>query len=59
MAILSLQPEPCREIFGMGKDDLLTKYQFGCQQGLMNAGYLRSSDRECLTALMMYLVRSR
>jgi hypothetical protein len=55
MAVLSLSPEPCKEIFGMDRDDLLTKYQFGSQQALMNAGYLRSHDRECLIALMYSL----
>lgn len=32
------------------------KYQFGCQQALSNCGFLRSSDRDCLTALYLYLV---
>lgn len=58
MAIVGLKPATCKEIFGAERDDLLTKYQFGCQQALMNAGYLRSTDRECLTALLMHLVRA-
>lgn len=32
------------------------KYQFGCQQALLNCGVLQSSDRDCLTALYLYLV---
>lgn len=55
MAVLSLS-EDCQTIFGMQKDDLLKKYQFGCQQALLKCGFLRSPDRDCLTALYLYLV---
>jgi hypothetical protein len=55
-AILSLQDD-CQAIFGSSKEDLLTRFQFGCQQALLNCGFLRSSDRDCLTALYLYLVR--
>ena len=56
VSFLSLTDGECREIFGSSKEDLLTKYQFGCQQALLNSEFLRSGDRECLTALFLYLV---
>ena len=55
-SILSLSTDVCLTTFGSSKDDLLTRYQFGCQQALLNCGFLRSSDRDCLTALYLYLV---
>ncbi|KAJ5273594.1 hypothetical protein N7478_008719 [Penicillium angulare] len=55
MAIQSLATETCQAIFGLSRDDLLTKYQFGCQQALLNCQFLRSDDRECLTALFLFL----
>ncbi|KAJ5108824.1 hypothetical protein N7456_005499 [Penicillium angulare] len=55
MAIQSLAAETCQSIFGLSRDDLLTKYQFGCQQALLNCQFLRSDDRECLTALFLFL----
>jgi hypothetical protein len=57
MAVLSLAVEDCVAMFGSSKQNLLKKYQVGCQQALLNCGFLRSSDRECLTALFLYLVR--
>jgi hypothetical protein len=55
-SILSLVAEDCQTMFGSSKEDLLMRYQFGCQQALLNCGFLRSSDRDCLTALYLYLV---
>lgn len=59
ISILSLTADSCHSMFGSSKDDLLTKYQFGCQQALLGCGFLRSSDRDCLTALFLYLVSPR
>jgi hypothetical protein len=56
MAILSLSVDDCQTIFGSSRKDLLTKFQFGCQQALLNSSFLRSGDRDCLTALYLYLV---
>jgi len=55
-AILSLVVDDVQAIFGLSKEDLLTRFQFGCQQALLNCSFLRSSDRDCLTALYLYLV---
>lgn len=55
MATLSLGADECEARFGLPKDDLLVKYQFGCQQALLNSGFLRTNNRDCLTALYLYL----
>ena len=56
MSILSLQDDECLAMFLSSKEDLLTRYQFGCQQALSNCRFLQSNDRDCLTALFLYLV---
>lgn len=56
VAILSLAVDDCLAIFGSSKEDLLTKFQFGCQQALLNCCFLQTNDRDCLTALYLYLV---
>lgn len=53
---VSLIEDDCQAIFGSSKEDLLTRFQFGCQQALLNCGFLRTNDRDCLTALFLYLV---
>ncbi|MBE3042019.1 fungal specific transcription factor domain-containing protein [Candidatus Bathyarchaeota archaeon] len=58
MAIRSLSPVDCEAAFLHGKDDLLLRYQSGCQQALMNCGFLRTNSRDCLTAYYLYLVSS-
>ncbi|KAJ5183961.1 hypothetical protein N7492_001577 [Penicillium capsulatum] len=55
-SILSLAVDECLSIFGLGKEDLLAKYQFACQHALLNCGFLRSESRESLTALYLFLV---
>lgn len=56
IAIMSLTADECQYAFESPKEELLTKYQFGCQQALLNCGYLRTGDRECLTAFYLFLV---
>ncbi|KAI5456481.1 hypothetical protein BGZ63DRAFT_429127 [Mariannaea sp. PMI_226] len=56
MSILSLPESECQSIFGFSKDHLLARYQFACQQALLNHGYLRSNNLDSLTALYLYLV---
>jgi hypothetical protein len=56
VAILSLAEEECLSMFDAPRERLLTKYQLGCQQALTSCGFLRSNDRDCLTALYLYLV---
>ncbi|CAI6308345.1 unnamed protein product [Periconia digitata] len=55
MAILSLEDSDCRSTFAGSKPELLKRYQFGCQQALQNSGFLKSEDRDCLTAFFLYL----
>ncbi|RAK74434.1 uncharacterized protein BO72DRAFT_202083 [Aspergillus fijiensis CBS 313.89] len=59
VSLSSLSGEQCSVLFGAAKKELLTGYQFACQQALRDCGILRSSDRECLTALYLYLVSIR
>jgi hypothetical protein len=58
VAILTLSEEECLTMFSSPRESLLKKYQLGCQQALMACGFLRSPDRDCLTALYLYLVRN-
>lgn len=55
-AIQSLSTHECENFFALPKDDLLTRYQFGCQQALLNCRFLRTDNRDCLTALFLLLV---
>ena len=59
ISTISLGPEECWAVFATSKEDLLSRYQFGCQQALMQAAFLRTEDIECLTALYLYMVRDR
>lgn len=56
ISIMSLTTDECQAMFGSLKENLLSRYQLGCQQALLNCGYLRTGDRECLTALYLFLV---
>ena len=55
-AIISLGEEDCRSTLGESKSKLLRKYQDACRQALLNCGFLRSRERDCLTAYFLYLV---
>ena len=57
-AILSITDEECLSIFGEDRDTLNLRYQSGCQQALVNAGFLRTLDMRVLIALFLYLVSS-
>ncbi|KOS44959.1 hypothetical protein ACN38_g4076 [Penicillium nordicum] len=59
VSTLSLTEDQCSAFFGSPKKDLLTSYQSACQQALRGCSILRSSDRESLTALYLYLVSIR
>lgn len=56
MSVMSLTAGECQTAFGSSKEDLMAKYQFACQQALLDCGYLRTGDRECLTAFYLFLV---
>lgn len=56
VSITSLTADECQASLGSSRDNLLARYQSGCQQALLNCGYLRTSDRECLTAFYLFLV---
>ncbi|KAJ4137280.1 hypothetical protein NW768_002862 [Fusarium equiseti] len=59
MAVLSLSCEECESMFKTSKNELTTRYHFGCQQALLNCNFLRTGSRDCLTALFLYLVSVR
>jgi hypothetical protein len=59
MSIVSLTAEECHAIFKSQKQDLLIKFQFACEQALIECKFLRTSNLDCLTALYLYLVSSQ
>ncbi|RAK97960.1 transcription factor domain protein [Aspergillus ibericus CBS 121593] len=59
VAIRSLVDEECQTLIGAAKKEILKGYQFGCQQALLNCDVLRSGNRDCLTALLLYLISVR
>ncbi|KAI3324420.1 hypothetical protein HD806DRAFT_495026 [Xylariaceae sp. AK1471] len=56
ISVLSLSDEDCQTMFNASKKDLLTRNHLACQEALLNCGYMRTNDRDCLTALHLYLV---
>ncbi|KAI5205135.1 hypothetical protein E4T39_03185 [Aureobasidium subglaciale] len=59
VAVMSLSKLESRDMFGCEKEDLMQRYRFGCQQALLKCGFLQTDDRDCLTALFLYLVAVR
>lgn len=55
-AVMSLGEEECRGVFGEEKTGLLSRYQDACLRALVACGFLRSRERDCLTAFFLYLV---
>lgn len=55
-AIFSLTETDCFAMFASPRSSLLAAYQMGCQQALVNSSFLRTTSRDCLTALYLYLV---
>lgn len=56
VSVSGLGDDDCQTMFGRAKQSLLANYRFGCRQALQRCEALRSDDRECLTALYLYLV---
>ncbi|CAI7570375.1 unnamed protein product [Penicillium pancosmium] len=56
IAVMSLTTEECQASFSSSRDEMLSKYQFACQQALLNSEYLRTNDRECLAAFYLFLL---
>ncbi|PVI05339.1 putative C6 transcription factor [Periconia macrospinosa] len=55
MAIFSLDKDECLATFSSSRSELLTRYQFGCLQALQNCAFLKSNDRDTLTAFFLYI----
>ncbi|KAI5923491.1 hypothetical protein F4810DRAFT_669088 [Camillea tinctor] len=56
ISVSTLSTDDCQGTFGLSKEDLITKFHFGCQQALQNCRFLQTSDRNVLTAFFLYLV---
>jgi hypothetical protein len=56
VSIFSLDQAECIEMFHSSRHDLLKSYQLGAREALLNCRFLRTEDRDCLTALHLYLV---
>ncbi|CAE7186311.1 hypothetical protein PTNB73_06510 [Pyrenophora teres f. teres] len=56
MAVFSLTQYQCQMMFGTPRGDVIRGYQLGAREALLNCGFLKTSDRECLTALHLYLI---
>jgi hypothetical protein len=56
VAIFSLGHKDCLKQFGQSREALLSQYQLGAREALLNCTFLRSGDRDVLTALHFYLV---
>ncbi|KAL3473827.1 hypothetical protein BJX99DRAFT_189353 [Aspergillus californicus] len=59
VATMTLLPQDCQELFALSKDQLVNGYHRSCRQALVQSGFLCSDDRDCLTALYLYLVSLR
>ncbi|EUC32429.1 hypothetical protein COCCADRAFT_5836 [Bipolaris zeicola 26-R-13] len=55
MAVSSLDQDQCQTMFGAPRIEVLRGYQLGAREALLNCGFMKSSNRECLTALHLYL----
>jgi len=55
-AVVSLNNAECESIFGEGQSVLLTQYQSGGQQALLNAEFLKTRDITVLQAFSLLLV---
>ncbi|KAF1943977.1 hypothetical protein EJ02DRAFT_420781 [Clathrospora elynae] len=56
MAVFSLNQDECLIMFGTPREDIIRRYQLGAKEALLNCGFLKTSDRDCLTALHLYLI---
>lgn len=59
ISIVSLTDEQCLSQFGSDRSDLLAGYQLATQQALIDCKFLSTENRDCLTALVLYLMSVR
>ena len=59
VALLSLSESECLAIFKAPRSELLARYQIACREALLCCKFLHSRNRNCLTALYLYLVNRR
>ncbi|KAK2753330.1 hypothetical protein FQN55_003459 [Onygenales sp. PD_40] len=58
-SVTSLSEDECQGQLGEPKETLLSRFQFGTKQSLINAKFMRSSDLTILRAFALYLVTIR
>lgn len=54
--LVSMSDTECDAIMGEGKSTVMRKFRSGCQQALINASFLKSSDMMVLQALVLLLL---
>ncbi|KAI9687577.1 MAG: hypothetical protein M1822_002187 [Bathelium mastoideum] len=59
MSVRSIDPQDCQSIFGSSKESLLKRYQFGCQQALLNfeVSVRPSVDPQSLSSMLSVAIR--
>ncbi|KAF2852134.1 hypothetical protein T440DRAFT_52397 [Plenodomus tracheiphilus IPT5] len=55
-AVFSLNQKECEAVFGTPRQDVLRGFQLGAREALLRCDFLKSSNRDCLTALHLYLI---
>jgi hypothetical protein len=56
VSIFILDEKDCQKLFQAPRDELLSRYQLGAKEALLNCRFLITDNRDCLTALHFYLV---
>ncbi|KAK4556175.1 hypothetical protein LTR86_006872 [Recurvomyces mirabilis] len=56
VAVTSLSNEDCVLRCGSPKKELLAAYQLACQQAIWRCHFMRTNDRDTLTAVLLYLI---
>ncbi|KAF1830182.1 hypothetical protein BDW02DRAFT_113218 [Decorospora gaudefroyi] len=56
MAIFSLDEVACETMFRTRREVTIRRYQLGAREALLRCDFMKSSNRDCLTALLLYLM---
>ncbi|KKA27563.1 hypothetical protein TD95_002407 [Thielaviopsis punctulata] len=59
VSVNSMDDDACLKIFNQPRRPLLIKFHGACQQALINAGFMRTSDITVLQAFTLYLISVR
>ncbi|CAG7963209.1 unnamed protein product [Penicillium salamii] len=58
-AVASMNDETSRRVMGASRSDLMARFSRACEQALINANFLRSTNLLILQALTLYLLATR